>query len=155
MKKFKPESKILYEKRAAFVTLRKNGNLRGCIGHLVAQLPLYETISQMALSAAFNDYRFSRVTKEELKDIKIEISVLSPLKKIKEIEEIKMGRDGVIVEKSGNSGIFLPQVATETGWSKEEFLNHLCGDKAGLPANAWKDKDTVIYTFTVVKFEEK
>jgi AmmeMemoRadiSam system protein B/AmmeMemoRadiSam system protein A len=155
VKKFNPKSKALHKEGAAFVTLRKNGNLRGCIGHLVPQLPLYETVSQMALAAAFRDFRFPSVTREELKDIKIEISVLSPLKRINDIKEIKMGKHGVVVEKGGNSGVFLPQVAEETGWTKEEFLNHLCSDKAGLSPNAWQDKDTAIYIFTVIKFEEE
>lgn len=154
-KDFKPESKILYDKCAAFVTLREKGELRGCIGHLVAMEPLHETVRDMAIAAAFSDPRFSPVTKEELKDIKIEISVLSPLTRIKDAKEIVMGKHGVIVKKSGRSGVFLPQVATETGWTKEQFLNELCSQKAGLPEDAWKDKDTELYVFTVVLFEEK
>lgn len=154
-KKYKPTLAVLNNKAAAFVTLRKKGSLRGCIGHLTARLPLYETVIDMALAAAFEDYRFSPVTDEELKDIKIEISVLSPVKEIKNPEEIQMGKHGVIVQKGGNSGVFLPQVATETGWSREKFLSELCYQKAGLPSDAWKDKDTILYVFTVVLFEEE
>jgi len=109
----------------------------------------------MAVEAAVGDPRFSPVTVDELSDIEIEIYVLSPLKKIDSTDEIKMGIDGVLVKKGFNSGVFLPQVATETGWSKEEFLSTLCSQKAGLPPLAWKDKTTEIYIFTAEVFSEK
>jgi len=146
---------LLFKEMGAFVTLHKHGELVGCIGNLVGQQPLYLTVRDMAVEAAVNDPRFSPLKLYELKDIEIEISALSPLKRIESTDEIKMGIHGVLVRRGFNSGVFLPQVATETGWSKEEFLSHLCSDKAGLPALAWKDKATEIYIFTAEVFSEK
>jgi len=140
-------SETLKEKRGAFVTLHKHGNLRGCIGYIRAQKPLYETIREMASAAAFHDSRFKPVTKDELKDIEIEISVLTPLKKIDSIEEIEVGKHGIYITKGLYSGILLPQVATEYRWDRKTFLEHTC-TKAGLPTDAWKEKDTEIYTFS-------
>ncbi|MEE8382489.1 MAG: AmmeMemoRadiSam system protein B [Thermodesulfobacteriota bacterium] len=140
-------SKTLKEKRGAFVTLHKRGNLRGCIGYIRAQKPLHETIKEMALAAAFQDNRFNPVKKDELKDIDIEISVLTPLKKIDSIEEIEVGRHGIYITKGYHSGILLPQVATEYGWDRNKFLEHTC-TKAGLPTDAWKKKDTEIYIYS-------
>ncbi|MFH0828441.1 MAG: AMMECR1 domain-containing protein, partial [Candidatus Omnitrophota bacterium] len=91
----------------------------------------------------------------ELKNIEIEISVLSPLEKVDSADKVELGKHGVIVRRGFNSGVFLPQVASETGWSKEEFLSHLCSQKAGLPPNAWKDKSTEIFVFTAEVFSEK
>ena len=150
----KPESIILNEMRAVFVTLNINHNLRGCIGHMIAQMPLYKAIAEMAASAAFNDHRFGPVKKSELKDISIEISVLTPMKRITSIDEIEMGRDGVYVKKGMRTGVFLPQVADETGWDKKTFLENLCAHKAFLPKDAYLDKDTEIYIFQVEKFSE-
>ena len=107
------------------------------------------------MEAATGDPRFAPVKQEELKNIKIEISVLSPMKKIKSSDEIQMGKNGVLVRQGLASGVFLPQVATETGWSKEEFLNHLCRDKAGLPEPAWKDGSADLYTFEAEVFSEE
>ncbi|MBW1824615.1 MAG: AmmeMemoRadiSam system protein A [Deltaproteobacteria bacterium] len=140
-------SKTLKEKRGAFVTLHKRGNLRGCIGYIRAQKPLHETIKEMALAAAFQDNRFNPVKKDELKDINIEISVLTPLKKIDSIEEIEVGTHGIYITKGYYSGILLPQVATEYGWDRNTFLEHTC-TKAGLPTDAWKKKDTEIYIYS-------
>jgi len=140
-------SKTLKEKRGAFVTLHKRGNLRGCIGYISAQKPLHETIKEMALAAAFQDNRFNPVKKDELKDINIEISVLTPLKKIDSIEEIEVGKHGIYITKGYYSGILLPQVATEYGWDRNTFLEHTC-TKAGLPTDAWKKKDTEIYIYS-------
>jgi len=148
------ENPKLKEKRGAFVTLRREEALRGCIGFIEPLFPLHHAISECAISAATKDIRFPPVTIEELPKITIELSVLSPTKRVASVDEIKMGIHGVVVKKGLNQGIFLPQVATETGWSKEEFLSHLCRGKAGLPPDAWKDKDTEIYIFTVEKFEE-
>jgi AmmeMemoRadiSam system protein A len=139
----------------AFVTLNKQGDLRGCIGNLVGDKPLYLTIRDMAVEAAVGDPRFPAVELAELKDIKIEISVLSPLKRINSIDEIQLGTHGVLVRQGFHSGVFLPQVATETGWSKEEFLSNLCAHKAGLSPDAWKDKSLEIYIFTAEVFSEK
>lgn len=146
---------LLLKEMGAFVTLHKQGELRGCIGNLVGQQPLYLTVRDMAVEAAVADPRFSPVTLGELKDIEVEISALSPLKRIESADEIKMGIHGVLIRGGFNSGVFLPQVATETGWSKEEFLSNLCSHKAGLPAFAWKDKSTEIYIFTAEVFSEK
>ena len=140
-------SKTLKEKRGAFVTLHKRGNLRGCIGYIRAQRPLHETIKEMALASAFQDNRFNPVKKGELKDIHIEISVLTPLKKIDSIEEIEVGKHGIYIIKGYHSGILLPQVATEYGWDRNTFLEHTC-TKAGLPTDAWKKKDIEIYIYS-------
>jgi len=138
-----------------FVTLKKYGQLRGCIGMIEPRETLGEGIVNMACAAAFNDRRFRPVLKKELKDIEIEISILSPLKKISSPEEIEMGKHGVIIKKGLKTGIFLPQVAEETGWDKETFMSNLCAHKAGLPADAWKkDKGVDIYIFTVYSFKE-
>jgi AmmeMemoRadiSam system protein A len=108
----------------------------------------------MAIEAATGDPRFQRLSAKEVDKIKIEISVLSPLKKVKGADEIKIPGDGVIVRRGFSSGVYLPQVATETGWSKEQFLTSLCAHKAGLSADAWKDPATELYTFTAEVFGE-
>lgn len=154
----------LKEACGAFVTLHEKGplrpgseasQLRGCIGNIVAQKPLYITIRDMAIESATADPRFPPVEKNELENIEIEISVLSPLKKINDINEFQLGVHGVIIKKGRNSGVFLPQVAVETGWSKEEFLSNLCEHKAGLPANSWKDASCEMYIFSATVFSEK
>ncbi len=149
-----PEQSILNKERAVFVTLRKDGNLRGCIGQMIAQDKLYKAVIDMAVSAAFQDWRFNPVRLEELDEISIEISVLTPLQRIDNIDEIVLGRHGVYVKKGHRTGVYLPQVAEETGWSKEEFLRSLCSHKAGLSPDAYLDKDTELYIFQVIKFEE-
>jgi MEMO1 family protein len=138
-----------------FVTLKEHGDLRGCIGMTEAVLPLGEAVKQMARSAAFEDPRFAPVTAGELPKLDIEISVLSPLRRIQTPADIKLGVHGVVVRREGRSGLFLPQVATETGWSRDVFLDELCSQKAGLPAGAWRDKETELYVFTVQAFSEK
>jgi AmmeMemoRadiSam system protein B/AmmeMemoRadiSam system protein A len=140
-------TKTLHEKRGAFVTLHKKGNLRGCIGYIRPQKPLHQTIREMALAAAFQDSRFKPVTKNELKDLEIEISVLTPLTKISSIDEIEVGKHGIFIMKDFHSGILLPQVATENNWDRETFLENTC-TKAGLPDTAWKNKKTEIYIFS-------
>ena len=150
----KIDDPVLKEKRGVFVTLKKHGNLRGCIGYIMPVLPLFEAVRKMAIESATNDPRFPPVTFEELKDIEIEISVLTVPKQVKSADEIVLGRDGVIVERGFHKGVFLPQVATETGWSKEEFLSNLCAHKAGLPPDAWKDPETKLYTFQAEVFSE-
>ena len=139
----------------AFVTIHKQGKLKGCIGNIIGQKPLFETIRDMAIESATGDPRFEPVTKEDLKDIEIEISVLSPLKKIEDVDEFQLGTHGVLVKKGWSQGVFLPQVAEETGWNKEEFLSNLCAHKAGLPADAWKDAKTEKYIFSALVFSEK
>jgi hypothetical protein len=145
----------LLKENGAFVTLHKHGQLRGCIGNLVGRQPLYLTIRDMAIEAAVGDSRFMPLKLSEIKDIEIEISVLSPLERIDSVDKIEMGKHGVLVKRGFNQGVYLPQVATETGWSKEEFLSSLCAGKAGLPADAWKDKSTEIYIFSAEVFSEK
>jgi AmmeMemoRadiSam system protein B/AmmeMemoRadiSam system protein A len=151
--KFQVESATLREKRGAFVTLHKHGQLRGCIGFIDAKKPLHKTIEEMAMSAAFNDPRFSPVSREELKDLSIEISVLTPLKEIKDINEIEVGIHGIYIVKGFYSGILLPQVATQYKWDRLAFLKETC-HKAGLPSDAWSDKDTRIYIFSADIFGE-
>lgn len=146
---------LLLKEMGAFVTLNIHGQLRGCIGNLVGKEPLYLTIRDMAIEAAVGDPRFPPLDLSELKNIEIEISVLSPLERIDSAEKIQLGTHGVLVRKGFNSGVFLPQVATETGWTKEEFLSNLCAHKAGLASNAWKDKSTEIYIFTAEVFSEE
>ncbi|MFC1484826.1 AmmeMemoRadiSam system protein B [bacterium] len=146
--------KIFYEEYGAFVTLHKNKALRGCIGNMIGKKALWKTIRDMALASAFEDPRFPSLSMEEFKDIEIEISILSPLKVIKDPDEIILGTHGVIVKKGFYQGVFLPQVATETGWSKEEFMGHLCRDKAGLKWDAWKDEDVEISIFSATVFSE-
>lgn len=154
-----PELKIddpcLKEKRGVFVTLHKEGKLRGCIGYIEPVKPLYIAVREMAINSATEDPRFPPVNYNELKDIEIEISVLTLPKRVKSIDEIVLGRDGVIVKRGFNQGVFLPQVAEETGWTKEEFLSYLCLHKAGLPPDAWKDPKTEIYIFQAEVFSEK
>jgi AmmeMemoRadiSam system protein A len=142
------------EKSGAFVTLKVNNELRGCIGRISAESPLYRTIQEMTIEAAVNDPRFLPVSKEELEKIEIEISVLSELKMIKDADEIEAGKHGIFIRQGFRSGLLLPQVATEYNWGKEEFLMHTCL-KAGLPAEAWKRKDTQVYIFSAQVFSEK
>lgn len=146
---------LLSQKMGAFVTLNTHGELRGCIGNLVASQPLYLTVRDMAIEAAMDDPRFSSLSLSEFKDVEIEISVLSILERAASAEKVELGKHGVLVRRGNQSGVFLPQVARETGWSKEEFLNNLCAHKAGISADAWKDKDTELYIFTADVFSEK
>lgn len=146
---------LLTRQMGAFVTLNKHRDLRGCIGNMVGEGPLYLTVRDMAVEAAVGDPRFSQVSLDELKDIEIEISVLSPLEQVDSADKIQLGVHGVIVRRGFNSGVFLPQVATETGWTKEEFLSALCAHKAGLSPNAWKDKSTQLFVFTAEVFSEE
>jgi len=145
----------LNEIQGAFVTITKQGALRGCIGSIIGEEPLYKTVRDMAVAAASQDPRFTPLTAAELKGIHLEISVLSKPRRIKDASEIQLGRDGVIVSAGDHQGVFLPQVADETGWSKEEFLSQLCSQKAGLPPDAWKDPNTALYVFTADVFAEK
>lgn len=144
---FNIDAPILKEDRGAFVTIHKRGQLRGCIGYIEGHGPLHKTIEEMAEAAAFRDPRFTPVTENELPELELEISVLTPLKKITDVNEIEVGKHGIYIKKGWSSGLLLPQVATEYGWNRETFLEHTC-QKAGLSSNAWKDKDTEIYTFS-------
>lgn len=138
----------------AFVTLHKHGSLRGCIGHIVATQPLIETIKDMAGAAAFQDPRFPPLSREEFEEIDIEISVLSPLEKIDDVDTIEIGKHGVYLQHGRASGVLLPQVATEQQWDREQFLTHTCY-KAGLPGSCWKDPKTEIKIFSAIIFGEK
>lgn len=151
---FKVSDPVLEENQAVFVTLRKNGVLRGCIGRFFPTEPLYLTVRNMTINAASKDPRFKPVRPDELDSIKIEISILSPIRRVKNSDEIEYGKNGVIVKQGDHIGVFLPSVAAETGWSKEEFLEHLCKEKAQLPADCWKDKNTELYVFTTYDFQE-
>jgi AmmeMemoRadiSam system protein A len=137
-----------------FVTLKNHDELRGCIGQFISDKPLIELIVDMATASATSDPRFfgNPVTPAELEDLDIEISVLSPLKKTDDPLSLRLGIDGIYIKRGCTSGCFLPQVATETGWNKEQFLSYCCAHKAGLPANAWKDPATEVYLFTAEVF---
>lgn len=137
-----------------FVTLKNNDQLRGCLGQFTSERPLIELIAEMAVSSATRDPRFltDPITADELDRIDIEISVLSPLQKTDDALNLRLGTDGIFIKKGHASGCFLPQVATETGWSKEEFLSHCCAHKAGLSPDAWKDPQTEVYLFTAQIF---
>ncbi len=139
-----------------FVTLKNKGRLRGCIGQFISESPLIELIAEMAKSSATGDPRFfaDRITPAELEKLDIEISVLSPLQRADEPLSLRLGVDGIYIKKGPASGCFLPQVATETGWSKEEFLSYCCAHKAGLASDAWKDPETQVYLFTADVFGE-
>ncbi|MBU3933120.1 MAG: AmmeMemoRadiSam system protein A [Candidatus Omnitrophica bacterium] len=152
---FSESDPLLLKNMGAFVTIHKQGNLRGCIGNIIGRQPLYLTVRDMAIEAATADPRFAPVTADELEDIDIEISVLSTPERVEDVDEIKLGVHGVIVKRGNSGGVFLPQVATETGWTREEFLDNLCAHKAGLSADAWKDKDTELHSFTAQVFGEK
>jgi len=129
----------------AFVTLKIRGQLRGCIGNFSAETPLFRTVRDMALSAALRDPRFPPLKAGELDEIDIEISVLTPMKRINSIEDFVLGRHGVYIKKNGRSGTFLPQVAKETGWTAEEFLGHCSRDKAGIGWDGWKTAEVYVY----------
>jgi|GEM_PF-3634487 len=141
-----------------FVTLKNRGELRGCIGRFRSDQPLWKTVRELAISAATADPRFaSRPVKPgEVPALEIEISVLSPLRQVfRPLEEIRLGQDGIVVSDRGRSGTFLPQVATETGWSIEEFLGHCARDKAGLEWEGWQSPTARVYTYTAIIFSGK
>ena len=136
----------------AFVSLKEHGDLRGCIGRFTADIPLFKLIREMAVASATEDSRFEPVSSVETDQLDIEISVLSPLKKINSPNEIILGKHGIYIKKGRASGTFLPQVATETGWSLEEFLGHCARDKAGIGWDGWKNAD--LYTYEACVFSE-
>jgi AmmeMemoRadiSam system protein A len=150
------ESEALKAPCGAFVTLKNHGRLRGCIGSFVARGPLYQTIREMAM-AALQDPRFimQPVTPGELGQIKIEISVLSPLEKVSDpLREIELGQHGIRIDGPYGSGCFLPQVATETGWSLQQFLSQCCAGKAGMAPDAWQRPEVDVYRFEADVFGE-
>jgi AmmeMemoRadiSam system protein A len=139
-------------KCGAFVTLRKEGMLRGCIGNVTPEQALFEAVRDLALSSAFRDPRFPPLEEKELRQVEIEISVLTPLEPIKP-EEVEVGTHGLLMRSGLRSGLLLPQVPVEQGWDREQFLTHTCY-KAGLPGTCWQDPDTEIYSFTAIVFSE-
>lgn len=147
-------SPVLQEKRGVFVTLKKRGQLRGCIGYIQAFRPLGLAVKEMALAAAFEDPRFPPLRPGELKDLTVEISVLSPLQRIGSLEEIEIGRHGLYILSGCSSGLLLPQVATEYDWDCLTFLEQTCY-KAGLPCDAWRDENTAVFTFSADIIEEE
>ncbi len=148
-----PDTENLKTPCGAFVTITVNDNLRGCIGYVEAVESLAETVNEVAAKSALEDPRFPPVEPYELDKIEIEISVLSPLKLVKSVDEIKVGEHGIMIKRGWRRGLLLPQVATEHNLTKEEFLEHTCL-KAGLSPDCWKDKETEIYIFTAIVFRE-
>ncbi len=144
----------LEEKRGAFVSLKKRGRLRGCIGYIEARKPLARTVEEMAVAAAFQDPRFPPLCHDELKDLQLEISVLTPLRRVEDVNEIRIGTHGLYIRRGGRSGLLLPQVATEWCWDRDMFLRETCC-KAGLAPDAWKDPETEIYLFAADVFGEE
>ncbi|NOZ87424.1 MAG: AmmeMemoRadiSam system protein A [Deltaproteobacteria bacterium] len=151
---FDPAEERLRDNAGAFVTIHKNGRLRGCIGTFEADRALYVTVSEMAVEAAARDPRFPPVSLPELQEIDLEVSVLSPRSRIDDPSRIIVGEHGLYITKGFRRGVLLPQVATEQGWDKETFLKHVCL-KAGLDTDAWKDPDSVLEVFTAQVFGEK
>jgi uncharacterized protein len=147
---------VLAERRGCFVTLTRRGELRGCIGIFQPYLPLGEQVVEMAAEAA-QDPRFvyDPIRTSELPHLAVEVSVLSELAKIADPLAIELGVHGIYIVQGGRSGCFLPEVATDTGWSKEEFLSQCCAGKAGMGPLAWKDPKTTVYTFTSEKFGQE
>lgn len=149
---FQSEDPALLEPAACFVTLRRRGELRGCVGVLHARRPLLEEVVQMTRAAAAEDFRFSPLRPEELGEIQIEISVLSPLERIHSWKEVQSGVHGIFVELQGRTGAFLPEVAGEMNWTAEEFVKKCCEEKAGIPEKA--GPEVSLCRFTTVKIRE-
>ncbi|MBN1398504.1 MAG: AmmeMemoRadiSam system protein A, partial [Bacteroidetes bacterium] len=151
-----PDSLSLTLKKecGAFVTLKENGRLRGCIGRFDASEPLYKTVQEMAVASSTQDYRFKPVGAGELPELEIEISVLTPMRRIGSVDDFQLGKHGIYIKKENRAGTFLPQVAYETGWTKEEFLGHCAQDKAGIGWNGWKDAELYIYEAIVFSENE-
>jgi hypothetical protein len=145
------EPEALQHARGAFVTLKEHGDLRGCIGYMSPMKPLAETVRDVAAFAALEDRRFRPVNEDELGALEYEISVLSPLVKVEDINQIHVGQHGLLIRKGGNEGVLLPQVPTEEGWNRNTFLEQVCV-KAGLPEQTWKDEDADLFMFTALVF---
>ncbi len=143
--------RTLKKKMGAFVCLKTKGALKGCIGYVRGEMPLDETVSRMAVEAAFHDPRFAPLDAQEWEDTEIEISVLTPMRKVRDVGEIQVGIHGLYIESGSFSGLLLPQVATENGWDRNTFLRYTCM-KAGLPGDAWQSKKTDIYVFSADVF---
>jgi len=148
------EEKALNQRNGCFVTIKQNGQLRGCIGNFQSELPLFKEVAQMAQASAAKDPRFYPLKESDLDNFTLEISVLSPLQKIEDIDEIEVGKHGIYIEKSFYRGVLLPQVALEHDWDRLAFLKQTCL-KAGLPTDAWKADDADIYVFSAQVFREE
>ncbi|HDT12711.1 MAG TPA: AmmeMemoRadiSam system protein A [Candidatus Marinimicrobia bacterium] len=148
------DNEFYLKKTGIFVTLHKNGDLRGCIGHIVGMHPLKESLFEMAEASAFEDPRFNPIKKHELNEITIEISVLSELEEVSGVTDIEVGKHGVLLKQGYQQAVFLPQVAPEQGWDRDEMLSHL-SMKAGLSPDAYKNPDMKFYIFTAVVFSEQ
>jgi AmmeMemoRadiSam system protein A len=155
-KQFEPGptgNEALNQDRGAFVTLLESGDLRGCIGYTSATKPLYLTVRDTATFAALRDPRFRPVSAPELPRLQYEISVLSPLRRVVDVQQIKVGQDGLLMKNGEHEGLLLPQVPVEQKWDRQKFLEETCG-KAGMRASCWQDADTDIFAFTAVVFGE-
>ena len=141
------EEKSLNMHSGCFVTIKQKGHLRGCIGNFQSQQPLFKEVATMAVAAASQDPRFPPMNKNDLDNFNLEITILSPLEKIDNTDQIEVGTHGIYIIKGFNRGVLLPQVATEYGWDKETFLRQTCV-KAGLPENSWQQPDAEIYIFS-------
>jgi len=148
------EERALNQRNGCFVTIKQDGQLRGCIGNFQSELPLFKEVAQMAQASSAKDPRFYPLQDKDLDNFTLEISVLSPLNKIEDIEEIEVGKHGIYIEKSFYRGVLLPQVATEHGWDRQTFLQQTCL-KAGLSINAWEADDADIYVFSAQIFGEE
>lgn len=147
------EERRLNMKHGCFVTIKQHGKLRGCIGNFQSELPLFKEVSAIAVASASQDPRFYPLKKQDIDSISLEISVLSPLKKIEDIENIIVGTHGIYLEKGYYRGVLLPQVAVDHHWDRTTFLNQTC-IKAGLPTTAWQESDADIYIFDAQIFAE-
>lgn len=147
------EEKSLNARNGCFVTIKQKGQLRGCIGNFQSERPLFKEVAEMAVASASKDPRFYPMKQDDLGDFQVEISVLSKLEKIEDIQQIEIGRHGIYLEKGYYRGVLLPQVATEHGWDRENFLKQTC-IKAGLPPEAWRAEDAEIYIFSAQVFGE-
>jgi AmmeMemoRadiSam system protein A len=144
----------LLEKKGAFVSLHDKEDLRGCIGQLYPDRELYKIVQHCVVSAALEDSRFLQVRLEELPDLNIEISVLTPFRRIRDVEEIQVGKHGIYIVQGSFRGLLLPQVATSYGWDKRTFLEQTCR-KAGLAESGWRDERSIIHTFEAEVFDEQ
>ena len=145
--------KALADRKGAFVSLHRGEELRGCIGQLNPDRELSKVVQHCVLSAATEDMRFMPVGRDELSGLSIEISVLSPFRRVQNIEEIEVGKDGLYIVRGHFQGLLLPQVAVQFRWDREKFLEQTC-KKAGLPGSAWQDPQTIIYAFEADVFSD-
>ncbi|MCX8073876.1 MAG: AmmeMemoRadiSam system protein A [Candidatus Binatia bacterium] len=144
-------SPALAQRAGVFVTLYRHGRLRGCVGTLTEDAPLHRAVARMAIAAAFEDYRFPPLSEDEVEELTIEISVLSPLREVTTPDDIVVGVHGVALVHDGQRAVFLPKVAVEQGWERETLLEQLC-HKAGLPGDAWNWPGTKLFVFTVQSY---